>query len=174
MGQRIEEKFMDLRKKKIVATLVFPVKGDEVLLVRKTKKIGIGLWNGFGGGVEEGESPKQSAVRELKEEANLIVREADLESRGKAVFHNKKEDGHEFVVEVHLFVLRKWQGDVRLNKEVRDATFWSVNNLPFDEMLPSDRQWVPLVLSGKVVEVEVFHSSLQRGLEKPVSVKIVG
>ena len=45
---------MDLRKKKIVATLVFPVKGDEVLLVRKTKKIGVGLWNGFGGGVERG------------------------------------------------------------------------------------------------------------------------
>lgn len=165
---------MDLRKKKIIATLVFPVMEDRVLLARKTKKIGVGLWNGFGGGVEDGESIKQSAVRELKEEASLIAKEVDLESRGRAIFHNKREDGHEFVVEVHIFVLRKWQGEVSLNKEMKDATFWSINNLPFDEMLPSDREWLPLILSGKVVEVQVFHSNLQKGLEKPVSVKILG
>ena len=37
-----------------------------------------GLWGFFGGGIEQGESPKQALLREIKEELNLVVSNPQL------------------------------------------------------------------------------------------------
>ena len=59
-------------------TLVFVL--DEargVLLGMKKRGFGVGLWNGFGGKVEAGESVVAAAARELSEEAGIAVAERD-------------------------------------------------------------------------------------------------
>ena len=47
---------------------------DRVLLMRKKRGVGSGLYNGPGGKVEPGESPRECAVREAREELRIDVR----------------------------------------------------------------------------------------------------
>ena len=54
---------------------------DRVLLeLRADGLLGQGLWNAPGGHVEDGESPAEAAVREVREETGLTVR--DLRDHG--------------------------------------------------------------------------------------------
>ncbi len=68
----------------IPRTLIFLRRGQEVLLLRgaEGKRLWAGRYNGVGGHIEAGESPLESARRELREETGL---EADLALR--AVIH---------------------------------------------------------------------------------------
>ncbi|MEK7596957.1 MAG: NUDIX domain-containing protein [Patescibacteria group bacterium] len=163
---------MDLRKKKVVATLVFPIKKDTVLLARKTRKIGVGLWNGWGGAVEEGETIRQTALREFRDESGLSAVSEDLKYSGMVIFHNQKSDGRKFDVEVHMFLLHKWSGELKVNPEMAEPTFWPIQNLPFSEMMPSDKDWLPSVLNGKCVRGEVWHGQGQKNLVRPTQMRI--
>ena len=56
--------------------LCYLFKGDDVLLLFRNKKkndINEGKWIGIGGHIENGESPEQALVREVKEETNLRI-----------------------------------------------------------------------------------------------------
>ncbi|MDP2946866.1 MAG: NUDIX domain-containing protein, partial [Nanoarchaeota archaeon] len=129
---------MDLRRKKVVATLVYPKKDGSVWLAKKTRKIGIGQWNGWGGAQEKGETIRQAALREFQDESKCHARIEDLEYVGKVTFHNQKSDGRKFDVEVHMFLLREWEGDPRPTPEMIDPTLWPENDLPFNQMMASD------------------------------------
>ena len=68
-------------------SLVYPVDGQgRVLLGRKKRGMGLGKWNGFGGKIEAGETMRQCAVRELREECGLIARTQDLGTGSGIVF----------------------------------------------------------------------------------------
>ncbi|MFN2285652.1 MAG: NUDIX hydrolase [Anaerolineae bacterium] len=69
----------------IPRVLVFLTRDDEVLLLRGApdKKLWAGKYNGLGGHIEPGETPYQAAVREVGEEAGLIVEALTL----RAVVH---------------------------------------------------------------------------------------
>ena len=166
---------MDLRKKKIPAVLVFLIKEGKVLLGRKSKtsKVGAGLWNGWGGGINREETSRQAAKRELFEESGLSVRPRDLKYAGNVVFHNQKADGGKFDVKVYIFTTQKWSGKLKLNSEMTEPTFWPISRLPFGEMMPSDRFWFLPVLSGKRIRGEVWHGLNQKILARPVSIKVV-
>ena len=62
------------------ATLCFVVKGDEILMINRNKPPFMGLWNAVGGHIEDGETPMQSAIREIKEESGIDVKEVELQS----------------------------------------------------------------------------------------------
>ena len=92
------------------AVIVFPLRGRKVLLAKKVGKIGAGCWNGYGGGIESGETAVDAAIRELFEESRLRARADDLEKVAVIAFHNQKTDGTFFTCECHVFVLRTFQG----------------------------------------------------------------
>lgn len=164
---------MDLSKNKITATLVYPVRDGKVLLAKKTRKIGVGLWNGWGGEVEEGETISGCATRELYEESGLSCEEKNLEYCGVVTFHNKRSDGSDFDVVVHLFVARDWQGDLSPKDEMSEPSFWPIDNLPLDQMMISDREWINHVFEGRRIEAEVWYGPEQKSLVRPTEIKLV-
>ena len=56
-----------------LATLVYAIRDDEVLLHRRVKAPNVGLWVAPGGKLEDGESPAECAVREMREETGLTI-----------------------------------------------------------------------------------------------------
>lgn len=151
-----------------LVSLLFITNGDNVLLGKKKerpgKSFGAGYWNGFGGGVEEGESIEESACRETKEECNLAVQPTDLRKVAHInfVFQDKREYDHD----VHVFITNKFSGEPIETEEM--APQWhSLSALPLEEMWPSDTHWVPLVLTeGKTIEATCVFT----GTEKPFPV----
>ena len=153
------------------ATLCFLRRDDKILLARKTKKIGKGCWNGYGGGVESGEPPEQTAVRELLEESKVVGRPQDLEKIALVYFHNQKSDGTTFVCKVHVYSLSRWEGGVEATDEMTTPTWFALDHLPFNTMLPADVFWLPLALRGKKLVATAHYGPFQKTLLGKVSVQ---
>ncbi len=61
-----------------LATLVYAIRGDEVLLHRRVKAPNLGLWVAPGGKLEADASPAECAVREMREETGLAIQDPVL------------------------------------------------------------------------------------------------
>lgn len=136
-------------------TLCLPIQGNppqRILLGMKKTGFGRGKYNGFGGKLEEGETPTAAAVRELVEECGLIVSEAELEAAGELMFLFPADP--ELDHSVQLYVIREWQGEPRETTEMKPVWF-AVADIPYAEMWADDSYWLPAVLKGKKVSGEV-------------------
>jgi 8-oxo-dGTP diphosphatase len=59
-------------------TLCFLTRADQVLLLLRSNPPNAGLWNGVGGHIEPGETPRQGMLREITEETGYPVTEVDF------------------------------------------------------------------------------------------------
>lgn len=157
-------KIMQEEKVLLLATVCFPMRGSEILLARKTRKIGAGCWNGYGGGPNVGEGLRDAAIRELYEESGLTALSANLSKIAIMEFHNTKLDGTIFVARVHFFTLKVWQGDYGATDEMRDPTWFEVDNLPLSEMMPADRIFLPIALGGMKIVGSAHYGPFQKQL----------
>lgn len=124
------------------ATLVFVLRGDEILLIDKKTGLGQGKVNGPGGKVDPGETPEACAVRECREELGIEV--SNLEYCGEHRF--QFVDGYS----IHVFVYRTrdFDGEPRESREARP--FWvRLDEIPFERMWEDDRYWLPMLLRGE-------------------------
>jgi len=124
------------------ATLVFVIRGGQILLIRKKRGLGAGKINGPGGRLETGETFEACAVRELHEE--LGITPLELVKLGEHRFHFV--DGYSTFVYVY-----RASGLEGTPVETDEATpLWvELDAIPFDEMWEDDRYWLPLVIEGK-------------------------
>src|SRR5512143_336042 len=123
------------------ATLLFVRQADRVLLIRKKRGLGAGKINGPGGRLDEGESPRQCAIREVQEE--LCVTPTGVEPRGELAF--QFVDGYALVV--HVFSAAGCEGEPQETDEA-EPLWTPIDALPFDQMWADDRLWFPYLLSG--------------------------
>jgi 8-oxo-dGTP pyrophosphatase MutT (NUDIX family) len=144
------------------ATLCFLVKDKKVLLGIKAKKIGQGCWNGFGGGIEKGESPLKAAVRELEEEAGVKALPKSFEKAAIVNCHNTKSNGDTFVCKVHVYLVKQWSGEIKETDEMLKPTWFDISNLPFERMMPADKEWLPIALANKKIIVKLQLGAFQK------------
>ena len=93
----------------ILNTLCYITRGDEVLMLHRTRKkndINHDKWIGIGGKFESGESPEDCAVREIREETGLRFTPHELRYRGIVTFVSD-EWGTEYM---HLFTVQADEG----------------------------------------------------------------
>lgn len=123
------------------ATLCHVLDGDEALLIYKKRGVGSDQWNAPGGKVEPGETPRACAIREVREEVGIRVREPEK----VGVFDYYSED---WDARIHVYLAREFGGEPEESEEARPRWF-PVDDLPYDEMWQTDRAWVPHLLAGE-------------------------
>lgn len=157
------------------AVACFFIRDGKILLAKKGGKIGKGLWNGYGGGIEkEDKSPEEATAREVDEESGGIkVLPENLEKVADTYFHNTKEDGTTFVCRVIMFFAYIWEGEPSPTEEMLAPTWFDIKNIPKGQMLPADKVWLPIVLSGKKIIVKANYGPRQGFLIGDVDIQYV-
>lgn len=125
---------------------------QQVLLGMKKTGFGRGKVVGLGGHVEPGETDKEAACREVKEEAGLVVRQEDLRDAGVVIFDFPARP--EWNMSTRLFVTANWTGQPAESTEILPEWF-DVGALPVDRMWQDAAHWLPLALSGSVLRLTV-------------------
>jgi len=124
------------------ATLCYPIEDGRVLLIEKKRGVGEGFFNGPGGKIEPGETPREAAVREVREEVGLAA--SNLEKVGELGF----TFGDEPFTFVHVYRTETFVGRPRETDEAVPEWF-AFDEVPYDEMWADDRRWLPHVFEGR-------------------------
>lgn len=125
-----------------LTTLVLFIDGDKILLAMKKRRFGAGLWNGIGGKLDPDETVEQAAIRECQEEVMMTPKELE-----KIAVHDFLFVDDDFVMQVHTFICRKWEGEPEETEEMAPQWF-NVHDIPFEKMWPDDIYWLPAALRG--------------------------
>ena len=142
-------------------TLTYLLTDDRVCLGFKKRGFGEGNWNGYGGKVDEGETPMQSAVRETEEESAVLVAEKDLEQAAflEFFFENGEHIG------VHTYFVRIWKGEPEETEEMKPSWFL-FKDIPYDLMWEDDRHWFPRALKGEKLKGKVWFDHTNKHIKK--------
>ncbi len=143
------------------ATLVFLIRGNEVLLAMKKRGFGVGFWNGVGGKIQEGETPVQAAQREAKEEIGVdLVLEEPL---GVIHFHNSSAGDWT----VSVFRASDFSGEPAETEEMRPC-WYPVSAVPYQAMHSGDEHWMPHVLAGKAFHADMWFDADHQNVRNEV------
>lgn len=131
-----------------LATLCYVInkKNNSTLMIHRVKKENDyhhGKWNGLGGKFEPGESPEECAIREIKEESGLTVK--DIVMKGLITFpmFDGKEDWYVF-----LFVTDNFEGEIIDSNEGNLA--WIPNEkLTKINLWEGDKIFIPWLFQDK-------------------------
>jgi len=139
----------------IVGTLCYVLDGDRVLMIHREGRpddVHLGKYNGLGGKVERDEDVLASVIREVHEEAGIVVDAPRL--RGTVSWPGFGAGGEDWFA--FVFVADSWTGDV-LKENPEGVLEWIplARLLAFDLPLwPGDRYFLPMVFDESVA---VFH-----------------
>ncbi len=120
----------------ILATLCYLKHDNHTLMLHRIKRSGdihAGKWNGLGGKFEQGESPEECVIREVREESGLEIVSPRL--CGLLMFPAfKSEDWYVFV-----FTAEEFSGELHENEEgflkwIPDAELESLSLWPSDHI----------------------------------------
>jgi hypothetical protein len=159
-----------MEKPKIKATVVLMIDNEgSVCLAQKKQAIhhedgsidySLGTYNGYGGKMEDIDSDIfDTAIRELQDESGVSASKEDLEIVSRVYFYIKKEDeSFEPFMDVSFFFLNSWNGMPVEGREMGVPTFFSTEDIPYDEMMPADRIFFKEMFDGKrnVYEVKLL------------------
>ena len=111
-----------------LATLCYVMNENKTLMIYRNKKENDyhkGKWNGLGGKLEFGETPEECAIREIREESGLIVRNPKMKGIITFPMFDGVDDWYVFV-----FAIKDFQGELIDSNE--GELEWIPNNNLFD------------------------------------------
>lgn len=124
--------------------------GDEVLLGRKKRGLGVGKLVGPGGKLEPGEGPLEAVKREVLEEVGLTIHEG-VRLVGEISYPFSHHP--EWSQKSWVFIARDWIGAPRESDELAPEWF-PVRSLPLDQMWDDAKYWLPEALTGQSIVAE--------------------
>jgi len=139
----------------ILGTLCYVVEGDRVLMIHRQGRpddLHLGKYNGLGGKVEPGEDIVASVIREVREEAGIVLEAPRL--RGTISWPGFGAGGEDWFG--FVFVADSWTGEMTTQNH-EGVLEWvpRARLLSFDlELWPGDRYFLPLVFDESVAQ---FH-----------------
>lgn len=137
----------------ILTTLIYALRGEQVLMLYRHKEPNLGLWVAPGGKIHADESPRECAIRELREETGLEAIGPEL--RAIVTEISERKDWQWM-----MFVYRTQVGEGEALGDEREGRLrWfhvdEARHLPIPE---ADAVFYPLVIEREGPPVELtFH-----------------
>ncbi|MGF1503541.1 MAG: NUDIX domain-containing protein [Anaerolineae bacterium] len=126
----------------ILTTLVYTLRGDQVLLMKRRKQPNLGLWVAPGGKIEENESPVECAARELSEETGLTA--GRLALRGIITEWSPRTDWRWLMF---VYTAHGLSGSLVPDEREGEIRWWPLAEVPSLPMPEADQVFVPHVLN---------------------------
>ncbi|HZH79996.1 MAG TPA: NUDIX domain-containing protein [Gemmatimonadales bacterium] len=142
------------------ATVCYLCAGGKVLLQRRAAgRLWAGRLNGPGGKIDAGETATTAIVREVQEETGVRL---DAQ-RPAGSLDLRFGDPPSQSLLVHVFTSDRFIGRPRGGRE-GGLRWYGIHRLPFDDLWPDMRYWLPLVLAGGKVSGTCEYDSVGAAL----------
>ncbi len=152
----------------MVCTVIFLTKDNQVLLGLKKSGLGRGNYVGIGGKVEQGESIKEAAIREFKEEVKIELPPELLEEVAVVNFHFPHIKDGSWDQEVYAFLVEDYSVEPQETEEIKPVWF-AIEQLPLDQMWDDAKYWIPQILHGQKLQASLVYDSQLKVNEKEIS-----
>lgn len=126
----------------VETVLVYIENNHSYLMLHRTKKkddLNGGFWIGVGGHIEEGETPDEALVREVKEETGLTL--LGYKKRGCVYFSNGDEEEM-----IHLYTSSFFKGDL-IECDEGELNWIDIDRLSSLNMWDGDKYFFELLLN---------------------------
>jgi 8-oxo-dGTP diphosphatase len=144
-----------------IATLALIVQDGKVLLGEKKKgEIGTGTLNGPGGKLDPGETLLECVVRETEEEMEIKLSPDRMQKRAIVTFHAAGEPDFQ----VHVYKTDSFEGDLHETADMIPS-WHSIDTLPFERMLDSDKMWFAKAISEEPFNANVYYAERAKGFQ---------
>ncbi|MCX6824689.1 MAG: NUDIX domain-containing protein [candidate division SR1 bacterium] len=108
----------------------------------KKRGFGMGNRNGFGGKNHEGETIEETALRELSEEAKILLNKNEIKKIGMLHFFYKANPSRD--QDVHIYS-GTYDGTFEETEEMKPQ--WrDIKDIPYDNMREDDSIWLPKLI----------------------------
>lgn len=119
----------------------------------------LGTYNGWGG------------KRETEDEGGIKLETKHLKYVARVYFYVPDGNGgHLPFMDVSFFFLRKWKGDFREGPEMGPPEWFRKKEIPFDDMMPADKELFRRIFAG---ERAVYEVKLN-GKRNPAEFRMIG
>lgn len=125
---------------------------ERVVLGEKLTGLGIGKIVAPGGKAKPGEDLRDTAAREIAEEVGLSVDAGDLAH--VATIEYPFIGRPELSQRSFVYLTRNFAGDIRPSAELA-ASWWALDEIPFDRMWPDAALWLPQALTGSTLRARI-------------------
>ena len=143
----------------------------QTLLAKRNSLLFLDKWIGPGGKKEPRETVLDCLIREVWEEVKVRI---DPKSARKIAivdfYHPPNGIGNTEVWRVHFFGITRWVGEPMLTKSYSEIKWFDLNNLPYPEMTPDQKEWLPTALGndqpGKILVAQIHYGAELKTIEK--------
>lgn len=141
---------------KVLSTLVYLVRADQVLMLHRIKKKGDihkDKYNGLGGKIEPGEGPLDCAKREVWEESGLKVE--SIHFKGNLYFPKFDKQGRDW--QVYLYRVDQFSGTLKESSHEGDLKWFNQDELFNLNLWEGDKIFLKHVFSPRIIDGTFYY-----------------
>ena len=138
------------------AILCFLIKDDQILLAESDYRLDRKTWNGITGFITNQQKIEFETAKVIYDAIKVQINPQDLEKVAvQHVFQKNSDESIQETVTISIFFCDRFIGEPHLTGNFRPRWF-SLDDIPYEEMFEDTKDWLPRLLSGEKLIIEIL------------------